>query len=237
MLRRNAIGFLDTSRPPIYVSRSAAAGAHRCLAEQHCAPGRRRQHGVGPIEMWTNRIERSVLRTAGLSSPVLDLEFLEAGEVLRIGSDEHEPIHLGDRSDLAVNVWRWAAERFQTRALVAVPGCSNFVVRKDRKGITHDVVEIALKRDATSPPGQPTTAVREFVPHGGRNRARGPLVLESLEDSGIGRLRDRIRHDAGIQEITKGHSDTCRPGVLSRVEATSCSRPMSSKEYLSRKPL
>jgi len=185
----------------------------------------------------SSRTIRHVLLAPRLPHPVLDPEFFEAGKVFGIGGDEHERVHLSDRCNLAIHVRRRSAERLKTRSLLAVPGCGNFVVWQDRKGFTHNVLEIGFERDPALALGQPTTAVREFVPHGSCNRAFRPVLLEPLENSGIRRLGDRSGHDARIQEIVECHSETLRPAVLSRVDVKSLLRPISSKEYFSRKLL
>jgi hypothetical protein len=76
--------------------------------------------------------------------PVLDRQPFEAGEVLLLCSRQHRPIHMSNRSDLAVSERRWSAQRFKPRSLFAVPRCRNLVV--GCHGQTHAVLSDASCR-------------------------------------------------------------------------------------------
>jgi len=131
---------------------------------------------------------RQALSAARLPRPVFDSEFFEAGKILGIGGDEHEPVHVSDRRDLAIDVWRGPAKRLKTRSLLAVPGCGNFVVRQDGKGSTYNVPEIGFERNAALALDKSTTSIRELVPDRSCNGAFRPVLLKSLENSGIRRF-------------------------------------------------
>ena len=76
--------------------------------------------------------------------PVLDRQPFEAREVLFVYSRQHKPVHVSNRSDLAVNERRWSTQRFKPRSLFAVPSCRGLVIRQDRKRSVHDIPEISL---------------------------------------------------------------------------------------------
>lgn len=66
-------------------------------------------------------------------SPGFHAETFEALEVAWIGSDQHEPMDIGDGGNLPIHKRGGPTDGFQARPFLSVPSGCCFVVRKDRK--------------------------------------------------------------------------------------------------------
>jgi len=173
-----------------------------------------------------------------LHRPVLYLEPFEPGEIFGVDSDEHEPVGMSDGSDLPIRVWRGSAKSLETCPFATVPRRRDLVVGKDRKRRLYDVMEIGFKSGSALPPGQPTAAVGELVPHRRRDGALMAVLAEPPDDLRVGGLGGRRGYDARVQKIPKRHSETSRPTPFSRADAAkSSSRPTWSSECFLRKLL
>ncbi len=168
--------------------------------------------------------------------PVFYLQPVEAGEVPDIGGDQNEPVDVGDRRNLSIDVRRRTASGIEPGTLLAVPSRRGFVVRKNWKGRVDDLPDVRIQGRAASASGQPADTIGQFVPDGCRDRAFSLAPVQPLEDFRMGRLRYRQRDDARVQKVCDAQKPTSRPVSFARSDRTNASsRPTSSREYLATK--
>ena len=167
--------------------------------------------------------------------PVFDSQPFEANEIVIIRRDQHESVDVRDRCNLSINERCRSSWRFKASAFSAVPLCCGLVVRQVRKRTSDDIPQVSFESSPSLTLRQPATTVGQLVPHGRGDRTLGAILVQTLEDLGIGSFRDGRRDDVRIQEVPDRQNDTFRPVVLSRVEtAKSPSTPTSSREYFFR---
>ena len=164
--------------------------------------------------------------------PVFDPQALEANEIVIVRRDQHESVDVRDRCNLSINERCRSSQRLKASAFSAVPLCCGLVVGQVRKRASDNIPQVSFESSPSLALRQPATTVRQLVPNGRGDRTLWAILVQTLEDSGIGSFRDGRRDDVGIQEVPDRHNDTLRPVVLSRVEAAkSPSTPISSREY------
>ena len=76
----------------------------------------------------------------------------EPREVLGVGSDQHQTIHLRDRRNLIVHVRRGFAERLETCSFAAMPGGRDVVVGQDGERPAYDLLNIGFERHPSLAP-------------------------------------------------------------------------------------
>ena len=167
--------------------------------------------------------------------PVFNRQVFEANEIVIVRRDQHESVDVRDRCNLSINERCRSSQRLKASAFSAVPRCCGLVVGQVRKRTSDDILQVSFESSPSPALRQPATTVRQFVPDGCGDRTLGAMLVQTLEDLGIGSFRDGRRDDVRIQQVADRHKDTLRPVVLSRVEtAKSLSTPISAREYFFR---
>ena len=169
-------------------------------------------------------------------SPVFDLEILETCEVSCIDRDEHESASIGDSGNLAINVRGWPTEILKACPFPAMPRRGSIIIRENReRGLDH-LRQVSFKGGSSFPLGKAMAAIGKFVPDRRRYGRLMSVLLKPFQDLQIRFSGDWGRDGARIQEISKGHNETLRPGPLSRAAwKKSASIPTSSGAYFRRK--
>ena len=163
--------------------------------------------------------------------PVFDPQASEANEIVIVRRHQHESVDVCDRCNLSIDERCRSSQRLEAGAFSAVPLCRGLIVRQVRERTSDDIPQVSFESCPSLTLRQPATTVRQLVPNGRGNRTLGAILVQALEDLGIGPFRDGRRDDVSIQEVPDRQNDTFRPVVLSRVEtAKSPSTPIPSRE-------